>query len=157
MSKNAPKLDLKLAHRYFAANCFNETWTFIEKPDRSEADNEQMLFTALASYWHWTQRDDITDKNHSIGRWQLARVYALVGDSDEAKKHGEKSLAYAEGTSPFFIAYGHEAIARAAIVGGDKETAKHHLAEARKLCEAITDAEDMKLIEPDLAELESQV
>ena len=49
-------IDLEKAHRYFSAECFNRTWDYIGKPDRTPEDNLAMLFTSMASMWHWTTR-----------------------------------------------------------------------------------------------------
>ena len=47
-----PTFDLQTAHRYFAPYCFNKTWEYIEKQDRSPEDDLVMLHTSLASLWH---------------------------------------------------------------------------------------------------------
>jgi hypothetical protein len=72
--------DADQAHRHFSASCFNLAWELIDKPDRTAEDDEQMVRLAQASLWHWTQRSDCTDKNLSIGYWQVSRVCALLGD-----------------------------------------------------------------------------
>ena len=64
----------------FSAHCFNIEWELIDKPERTPAENEQMILYALASLWHWTQRPDCSTTNLSIGYWQAARVYALAGE-----------------------------------------------------------------------------
>ncbi|WP_395741367.1 hypothetical protein [Prosthecobacter sp.] len=66
-------------HRAFSADCFNRTWQLLEKPDRTAEDDEQMLLLAMASLWHWTQREDCTLRHRSIGYWQVSRVYAVRG------------------------------------------------------------------------------
>ena len=68
-----PSFDTQRAHKYFSASCFNMTWELIEKPDRTREDDEQMIRMAQASLWHWTQRSDCSDKNVSIGYWQVRK------------------------------------------------------------------------------------
>jgi len=74
-----PGFDTTQAHRFFAADCFNKTWEFIEKPHRTQDEDEQMIRLAQASLWHWTNRADCKDMQLSIGHWLLARVQALAG------------------------------------------------------------------------------
>jgi len=62
----SPTFEPQEAHHYFAAQCFNQTWDLLEKAHRSPEEGEQMLLLALASLWHWTQRDDSTPQNLSI-------------------------------------------------------------------------------------------
>ncbi len=62
-----PAIDLASANKYFSAECFNRAWELIDKQDRSEADNVNMLALSMASFWHWTQRSDCTNENLSVG------------------------------------------------------------------------------------------
>jgi hypothetical protein len=56
------EFDRTAAHRYFSANCFNKAWTLIDKEDRTPEEDQQMIRLNQASIWHWTQREDCTDK-----------------------------------------------------------------------------------------------
>src|SRR5512140_1373022 len=96
-----PDFDLDAAHHFFAADCFNRTWELIERPSRSPQEDEQMLLLSLASIWHWTQRSDVAPKNLSVGHWQAARVYALLGQAENARRYAQRSLELAKGESPF--------------------------------------------------------
>jgi hypothetical protein len=155
MTNESPSLDLNHAHRHFAAGCFNRTWTLIEKTDRTPADDEAMLLTASASLWHWTQRADRTDQNLSVGHWQLSRVYSLLGRGDDAMRHAEQSLLYANGSPPFYVGYAHEAIARAALKLGNVPLCQEHLQQARSLAATVCDQNDRTLLEGDLQSLAS--
>lgn len=90
-----PGFDLARAHQYFAAENFNRSWALIELPERTPAQDEEMLLLAQSSLWHWTQRADLAPDNLAIGHWQLARVNALSGRRDEALRHAERSLEIA--------------------------------------------------------------
>jgi hypothetical protein len=155
MSTQPPKLDLPLSHRYFAVQCFNDAWTLIEKPARTADDDEAMILCAMASLWHWTQREDCTDRHRSIGQWQVSRVYALAGQGDNALCHARRSLKFAEGAPPFFVGYAHEAVARAAGVLNDGPMSRDHLTKAWECCRAVTDQDDRAVLEKDLRELET--
>jgi tetratricopeptide (TPR) repeat protein len=148
-----PDFDLQATHKYFSAHCFNAAWEFIEKRDRSADENEQMIRLGQASVWHWTRRDDCTDQNLSIGYWQLSRIYALVGDSEAARKYGQLSLESAKNEEPFYKGYAHEALARAESGAGNLKKAKEHLTEARKLAEQVADADSKKFLTDDLGSI----
>ena len=70
----APDFELQKAHRYFSADCFNRAWDEIDKSSRTHEEDERMLLLAMASLWHWGQREDVTPVNYSIGYWQVSRV-----------------------------------------------------------------------------------
>jgi hypothetical protein len=142
--------DLAAAHKFFAASCFNNAWTYIEKTERTADDNEQMLALAHASVWHWRQREDCQPRNLSIGYWQLSRVYALIRHAERAAHYGELCLEVSADEPPFFVAYAHEALARAASLQGDPTMMSEHLAQARRLSEMVNDPEDRQLLLADL-------
>ena len=77
--------DQQTAHRRFAALCFNEAWNLIDKAERTAEDDRQLVRLVHASHWHWTQIDGATAENFSIGYWQAARVYALLGEAENAQ------------------------------------------------------------------------
>lgn len=137
-------------HRFFSAQCFNRTWELIEKPNRAERDDEEMLLLAQVSLWHWMQRDDCTPRSLSVGYWLLSRVHALLNQAELAKRHGELSLEQAAGEEPFYAGYAHEALARAALIDGDHAALERHLKEARTCAAQVTDAEERGMLERDL-------
>jgi hypothetical protein len=148
-----PEFDLEKAHHYFAADCFNRTWDYIDKPSRTAEEGQAMLLLSLASLWHWTQRADAMPSNLSVGYWQVARVYALLGQADNARQYGLLSIkeSQKDGVLPFYLGYSYEALARAESVAGDKEKVQSYLGLARQACEKVTDPEEKKLILDDLA------
>lgn len=147
-----PSIDLAVAHRYFAAECFNRAWALIEKPQRTPAEDEDMLHLAIASLWHWSQRPDCTDKNLSVSCWQVARIYALLNRPDEARRYAQRSLQAAErgGLYPFFFAYAYEALARAESLAGHRAEAARWLAEARRYAAQAPDDEHRAALLADL-------
>ena len=116
-----PEFDVVAAHKYFSAECFNRTWGFIEKADRTPEDDEQMLLLTFASQWHWSQREDCASTNVSVGYWQISRVYSLLGQAENARKYGQLSLDALKGETglPFYFGYAYEALARAEMVAGE--------------------------------------
>jgi hypothetical protein len=57
----------------------------IEKRDRTPEEDEQMIRLNQASLWHRTQREDCISTNLSIGYWQAARIYTLLGRIEAAR------------------------------------------------------------------------
>lgn len=150
---SASPFDESRAHRHFSAQCFNRTWELIDKPDRSPANDEQMLLRAYASLWHWTQRPDCTSRNLSIGYWLLSRVHGLLRQSEQARHFGKLSLKHAEGESPFYRGYAYEALARAAHVAHDRSRTEYYLQAAQAQADLIENDEERQMLENDLKSL----
>lgn len=155
MPNTSSPFDLAQAHRYFAANCFNDTWSQIEKPDRTPAEDDAMVLTAAASLWHWMQRHDCTDENLSIGHWLLSRTLALAEQGEASMRHGLRALELAAESSGFYVGYGHEAVARAAVVLNDEATFHTHLQKAQRCLGEVADPSEREMLEQDLQNLTS--
>jgi hypothetical protein len=147
-----PAFDVAAVHRFFAAQCFNDAWELIEKRDRNADDDERMLLLSMASLWHWTQRADCTPTNLSIGYWQVARIYALLGQVDNARHYGLRcrAVSQTEGVEPFYLGFAYEALARAEAVTGNAAKRDEYLREAYALSERITDTEERQMLLNDL-------
>ncbi|MCC9606721.1 hypothetical protein LOC68_16440 [Blastopirellula sp. JC732] len=152
---NDPGFDKSLAHRHFAAHCFNSTWDLIDKTERTKEEEVQMLLRAAASVWHWTEREDCTPKNLSIGYWQLSRVFALIGEGSLATRFGQMCLEASPADDPFLVGYAYECLARAATVLGDKGEMQHCLAEANLRASHVGDDDNRAALLADLATIRS--
>jgi len=148
-----PEIDIQAAHEYFSAECFNRAWDYIGKPRRKKSEEDQMLQLSLASLWHWTQRNDCTPTNLSVGYWQVARVFALLRQADNARRYAELSLdaAQAKGVEAFYRGYAYEALARAEMVAGNEEEMEKHLIQAHQIAALLPDPEEKKQLLHDLA------
>ena len=139
------------AHEFFSAEYFNEAWEYIEKADeRSAEDNMTMLHTAIASLWHWTQREDVKPENLAVGYWQVSRVYNLIKQPNNARTYGLLSLKYAEGLEPFFKAYAYETLARAEMQTNNRVIMMVYLEKAYRMVERVENEEDKQLLLKDL-------
>jgi hypothetical protein len=147
-----PEFDLSKAHKYFSADCFNKTWELIDKTDRTPEEDEQMLRLSMASAWHWTQREDCQPTNMSIAYWQIARVYALLQQADNARRYGQLCLDVSSGENiePFYLGYAYEALARAEMVAGDPTRMQRYLEKAHQAAELVTDTESKGMLVADL-------
>jgi len=142
-------------HRQTAVALFNRTWELLDKDGRTFAENAEMLTAVFASRYHWRQIGDA--KNFSVSDWQVSRVAAVLGYPDLAEEYGHRSLevACSAHLRPFYVAYAHEALARAARLAGNREAVASHLAAAYEMLDLIDDAEERDLVATDLADLSS--
>lgn len=145
---------VRKTHRGFAVSLFNRVWELLEKPDRSANDDVELLNAAHASLYHWLQVGEA--KNFSIGEWQLSRVYATLRRPEAALYHGQRSLdvSVKADLAPFYVAYAHEALARASVLTNDTPAVKKHLEAARALAQAVEQADDRAALLKDLESIQ---
>jgi hypothetical protein len=143
--------EVQETHKYFSTHCFNQTWDYIEKVgERTVEDDLAMLHTAIASLWHWSQREDASPQNLSVGYWQVARVYCLIKQPHNARTYGLLALKYARDLSPFYKGYAYESLARAEMIVNNRVIMKTHLEKAREMLGQIEDREARELLARDL-------
>lgn len=148
---DTPNFNIQEAHKYFSADCFNKTWDNMDKDgNRSTEENMEMLHTAIASLWHWSQREDVTHENLSIGYWQVSRVYCLIKQPYNARRYGLPSLQYARDLSPFLKGYAYETLARAEMIANNRVIMKVYLEKAHEALAQIGDEEDRQALAKDL-------
>jgi tetratricopeptide (TPR) repeat protein len=146
LSENKP------ANKQYAVSFFNNVWDLLEKKDRTAEENEEMIHLAHASFLHWTKVEDHTPTNLSVGYWQLARVYAVVGLGDRALYYANQCLEVSmkHDLEPFYIAYGHEAKARALKVLQQHSEAAEEINKCKKTQEKVDNDEYKLLLTNDL-------
>lgn len=143
----APTFNLSEAHAYFSTELFSIAWEYIEQADvRSPEEDMTMLHMAMASLWHWSQRDDMTFENMSVGHWQVSRVYNLLKQPNNARTYGLMALRYAENLEPFFKAYAYETLARAEMQAGNRVIMLVYLDKAKEFGNLIEEEEDRTLL-----------
>jgi hypothetical protein len=145
--------DLNKAHKHFSAGCFNETWGLLDKKDRTAEDDEQMVRLTLASHYHWTQREDYDHTKASVAHWQTSRVYAVLGQAENAIRYGKLCLEVSkkEGVEPFYLGYAYEALARAEMVAGNDEKVEKYLQKAKDTAEEVANKDHKQWLLDDLA------
>lgn len=136
--------------RRIAADCFNATWTLLDKPRRSTDDELRMIHMAHASCHHWAAVG--TAKNLAVGEWQISRVYAVLGRAEPALFHARASLrACRKGrVTGLPLAYAYEALARASALAGRRADAARYVGSGRAAGERIREKEDRELVLRDL-------
>ena len=144
-------------HRRFAVECNNRTWDLIDKPNRTPAEDQEMLYTAYAAAFHWSKVGKPI--NNARADVTLAHVHALLG-------HGQQALDYAQRCLTFFesnegedwdVAFAHAEMAFATAVLGDADLHAKHYAEAKRHGEAIQEEEDRKVFMDEFARIPGQV
>jgi hypothetical protein len=60
--------------RRLAVDLFNHVWTLLDKPDRTPAEDDEMIHAAHASRFDWAEVG--APVNLVRGEWQVSRVYA---------------------------------------------------------------------------------
>jgi DNA-binding transcriptional MerR regulator len=147
-----PEID-PATRRKLAADLFNHTWTLLEKPDRTTAEDDEMIHSAHASRFHWGEVGEPV--NLARGEWQCARVYSVLGRAEPALYHARRCLEINEaaGSADWDIAAAYEGMARAYLAGGDAEQVAHWKARAIAALDGIADRDDREIIEGDIATL----
>jgi hypothetical protein len=141
-------------HRKVAKECFNKTWDYLEKKNRTPDDDRQMLILAHTSRYHWELVGNA--RNLAVGEWQISRVYAAL-------KQAEPSLLFAKSSLELVInnnlsellPSAYEGMARAYAVAQQPQLARDYIVKARKELESIKDEEDKKVYAGQINETES--
>jgi DNA-binding transcriptional MerR regulator len=139
--------------RAIAADLFNHTWTLLEQPDRTPQQEDEMVHAAHASRHHWGRVGDAG--NWTVGEWQIARVYSVLGRAEPALHHARRALDLCEAhdLGDFHLASACEGLARAHLVAGDLAQVARWKAKATAALAGIADADDREIVENDLATL----
>lgn len=150
MKPRAGKLDRR-THRELGMELFNHTWDLLAQKRRTKEEEDEMLYSAYASRYHW----GVVGRplHRSISEWQISRVYAVLGRAEPAAYHGHRALEIAlrGRLAPFYVAYGHEALARAAAIAGQRSVRETEIRRATRLATRIRSKDDRRMLLEDLA------
>jgi|SRR6056297_1599830 len=126
-------------HKKMAIDLFNKTWDYLDKPNRTEDDNVEMIHTAHASRYHWGKVGSALEFQR--GEWQISRVYAVLEMGESALYHGEIALKTCQenGIGDFDLAFAYEAVARALSIMGNHSEKDKYLALAKEAGKRIPD------------------
>lgn len=144
-------------HRELAVKCFNKVWDLLVLENRSEKESEEMVHLCHSSFWHWTQVQEHTPTNLSIGYWQLSRVYAVIGKEDIALQYADKCIEISTKAElePFYIAYAYEAAARAYKGLEENVKCSESLKSAFHFTSLVIDEESKGWLTKDLEDIQS--
>jgi len=140
-------------HRRLGVDLFNKTWTLMEKDDRTEAEDDELLHCAHASAYHWLQVG--TQANRARSEWQCSRVNAILGHVEPALRHARRCLELVEASpdemEEFDLPAAYEALGRAHAVAGDTAEAQRYVELGRAATAKIADDDDRAIMEADFA------
>ena len=138
------KFTLSEAHLEFAKKINGRAWALLEKPDRSRAEDWEMLHASHTSLYHWLQVG--TGLHHQRGEWLVSHVQTVLGNGDNALRHANRCLElteyYNDLMEDFDFAFAYEAAARSNALAGNDEKARKFIDLARSAGKAIANDED---------------
>jgi hypothetical protein len=142
--KKGPNIE---QHLSFAKSTNQLVWQLLEKKRRTAEEEEMMIESAHASYFHWLKAGSRT--HHQRGLWLISRVYAVVKDASNSLQYARKCLEltkrYPKEMRDFDLAYAYEANARASFLSKRNGDGKKFFALAKTAGEKISDPEDKKI------------
>jgi len=135
--------DLQPYHHKFSVEAYNRAADILFADAPSAADIESLIELAHVSHAHWQRRTDKTPQNIAVAQWLLSRAYSANGLGRQALSYARRALQTIDASDalPSGFGYAHEALARAYLCLGDRERARSHLDEARRIGETVPNAQ----------------
>jgi len=129
-------------HREFGVELFNYVWDMLDKPQRTQEEDDTMLNAAHASRYHWENAG--TTLNIARGEWQIARVYSVLQRAEPALHHARRCLEICleNNFGDFDLAFAYEALARASDINGDEAKRDRYVDQAIEAGKAIAEEDD---------------
>jgi tetratricopeptide (TPR) repeat protein len=147
------KFTLTEAHKEFAKKTNGRIWKLLDQENRSQVENDELLYAAYASCYHWLKVG--TGVHQQRGEYLIAKVYVSLNVPEQALHHAKRCLALTEQhqdeMKDFDIAFAYECVARAYAMNGDEAEAIKYYELAKKAGNEIKNAEDKKIFDNDLA------
>ncbi len=143
-------------HKKLAAEFFNQTWTLLDKEDRTGDETAEMIGAAHASLAHW--RKVGTPLHFARGEWQVARAYTVAGRPASALYHAERCLKLTNDNKlgGFDLAFAMEGMARAFALAERWQKRNEYFELAKNAGESIEGDEDRSYFFNELATLPGQ-
>jgi hypothetical protein len=142
--------------RRLGAALFNDTWTLLEKEDRTTEDDNAMLHMAHASAHHWRRVGK--PENLARSEWQCSRVYAVLRRPEPCLHHAQRCLEICRANSlgDFDLAFAYEALARGQAIAGDAGRARTFTEQALAAAADVKEEQDRELLLTDLETIPGQ-
>ena len=151
MSEEEKTFTIDEAHKEFAVKTNSRVWKLLGDEDRSQLENDELLYAAYGSCYHWLKAG--TGVNHQRGEYMIAKAYISLNKPVEALRHATRVIALTEEhkqeMKDFDFAYAYEIMARSLVMNGDKEEARKYYQMAREAGDEITNDEDKKWFDGD--------
>lgn len=135
------------AHRYFAKAINGRVWELLQKTERSQGENDELLYAAYGCTYHWKFAGTVAHQQR--GEWLISHVHAVLGHGNEALRHAQRCFELTEAhrdlMRDFDVAYAFEGMARAQAMLGDHRLAEEFLVLAQQAGNAIANEEDRSI------------
>ena len=141
----------EIDHRTIAVERYNHCWDLLERDERSQDEDVELLTAAFTSRYHWSFAGG--PEQWTISDWMVSRAAADIGEGSLALTFALRaSSAAQEFDAPdWLVASVAEGVARAYGALGDDRARDEWLVNAERLVAAIADDEDRDLIASQLA------
>lgn len=136
-----------------AIQCFNKTWDYIDKPNRTPEEDLEMIHCAHASRYLWGQVG--TPLHFERGEWLISKVYYLIGSGERALVHAKAchDICVHNNIGDFDITFAYECLANAYKLLVDTEQCDHYRKAAFASLEGIAQMEDREYAESELGKI----
>lgn len=137
-------------HESQAKKCFNETWDYIDKVNRTKEDKLNMIHLSHASRYHWGLIGEAI--HFERGEWLISKVYYTLGMKEQALYHAQACLEICEENQieDFDIAFAYEAMANAYKLFNDQDKVSLFREKAFECLPNISEEEDRAYTELEL-------
>ncbi len=145
---------LAASERFFAMETNNLAWDLIGKPNRTDAETEQMIAAAHASFFFWSAVGTPANAARAHGTVGRALVVCGAPTAKLALEHAQKYLAWAGESADagaWDRVFAYATVARAQAALGDMGAARDARRRADEALATVTEAEDRKICDDELA------
>ena len=144
-----PSFDVKAAHRWFAIELNNQSWSLLETRPKTPRECAKLLHGAHASAHHWYEVGTVA--NHARAECLVANAHAAVGDGETALFHAKICVTLTEShpdvMEDWDLAFAHDAVARAFAAAGSTEPSAAARRAAREFGDRIADEAEKKVFD----------
>lgn len=148
------KYTLEDANQYFAVAYNGRIWQLLEKKERTEEENAEMINLAHASLLHWSKSSKCRKVNLQRGEYMISMAYIYTKNSKQALHYAERCKKITENNSEenedFDLAYAYLVLAMALSLNKSKIEADEYLNKAKKLGGDIKGKKDRSIFLADL-------
>lgn len=148
-----PKVTINEAHTVFARKTNGRIWQLLDQENRTQIEDDELLYAAHASCYHWLQVG--SGVHHQRGEYLISKVYVSLNMPQQALHHAQRCRQLTEQHSAemkdFDTAFAYECLARAYAMNGDREAGLKYYELARAAGAKIVNTEDREIFDKDLA------
>ena len=140
-------------HRRQGVEANNSVWDLLADPDRSPAQDEELLRRAYTAAYHWERATGARPENEVRATYMISRALVATGQPTRALVSADRCVALCQehGIADFDLAYALEARSRALAGLGRAQEAAEAATAARAV--PVADDEDRAVVEKDFADL----